>query len=366
MKNKPLQVTGVSVAYANKAVVSGISFSLEEGEIGGFLGPSGCGKTTLLRAIAGFEPIHEGTIELGGRTVADAGFSLAPEKRRVGMVFQDFALFPHLSVGENIAFGLRFLSASERRERVRQLLRLVGLEQRERHFPHQLSGGQQQRVALARAMAPRPRILLMDEPFSSLDVELRGQLASEVRTLLKEDGITAILVTHDQLEAFAVADRVGVMNQGQLQQWDKAYNLYHVPETEFVADFIGQGVLLNAQMEPDATLLTPMGRIRGDVPERATSLREVRIMIRPDDLVLKRGNGVKAVLIERTFRGAEFLYRVRLQDGSELECLMPSHTDFTPGEMLSIQLDLQDIVLFDPLTGKRIRSEADQGSACMV
>lgn len=352
--NKQLKVSNLAVSYGGDPVVEAIDFGLEMGDIGCLLGPSGCGKTTILRAIAGFESISCGQIYLGGRTVATERHSLAPEKRRVGMVFQDFALFPHLSVADNVAFGLRKLRAVERRERVRQLLALVGLERLEKSFPHQLSGGQQQRVALARAMAPKPRILLMDEPFSSLDVELREQLASEVRYLLKQDGVTAILVTHDQMEAFAMADRVGVMYQGHLQQWDTGYNLYHLPGTEFVADFIGQGVLLDAEVKGPSTLATPLGDLAGRIPPAAVEAGRVRLMIRPDDLSLGRQQGVPATLVRRAFRGAEYLYTLKLASGIELQCLMPSHSDFELGEALAIQLDIQDLVLFDPVTRQRI------------
>ena len=242
--NKLLEVINTEVGYGGAPVVCQVSFELEPGRIGCLLGPSGCGKTTLLRAIAGFELLQGGEIRMRGQVVSHAGWSLPPEKRRVGMVFQDFALFPHLKIGENIGFGLRHLSERERRARVQTLLGLVGLPEYENAYPHQLSGGQQQRVALARAMAPRPELLLLDEPFSSMDAELREQLAREVRDIIKEEEITALLVTHDQYEAFAMADEIGVLNAGKLMQWDSGYNLYHRPGNRFVADFIGQGVIL--------------------------------------------------------------------------------------------------------------------------
>ncbi|MBP7983930.1 MAG: ABC transporter ATP-binding protein, partial [Chromatiaceae bacterium] len=226
---KQLEIKGVSVAYGDTTIVHGVDLHLEGGDIGCLLGPSGCGKTTLLRAVAGFEPVATGEIWLQGRLVARPGFGLPPEERRAGMVFQDFALFPHLSVARNIAFGLRHQGRQERQTRVAELLDLIGLPGSGAKYPHQLSGGQQQRIALARAMAPRPDILLLDEPFSSMDVELREQLAREVRELLKRDGVTAILVTHDQFEAFAMADQIAVLFGGRLHQVASGFELYHEP-----------------------------------------------------------------------------------------------------------------------------------------
>lgn len=226
-----LELQQVTVRYPGAAAlhpaVDRVSLALSAGQIGALIGPSGCGKTSLLRAVAGLERIAEGCIRLGEDVLSEAsagrGVHLAPEKRQIGMVFQDYALFPHLTVAENVAFGLPRLGRAERERRVAEMLELVGLGPVASRFPHQLSGGQQQRIALARALAPRPRLLLLDEPFSNLDVELRERLAQEVRNILKQASITALLVTHDQFEAFAVADEIGVMQQGRLEQWDDAY-----------------------------------------------------------------------------------------------------------------------------------------------
>ncbi|AFL73352.1 ABC-type spermidine/putrescine transport system, ATPase component [Thiocystis violascens DSM 198] len=224
--SNPLELHHVSVAYDGPPVVRDISLTLEPGAIGCLIGPSGCGKSTLLRAIAGFEPLRRGEIRLAEQRVAAVGHSLPPESRRVGMVFQDFALFPHLSVVGNLAFGIRRLPRRARRARVESLLELVGLADAAALYPHQLSGGMQQRVALARALAPGPAVLLLDEPFSSMDATLREQLAREVREVLRREGVTAILVTHDQIETFAMADRIGVLADGGLRQWDSALGLY--------------------------------------------------------------------------------------------------------------------------------------------
>ena len=243
-----LSLTNVGIAYDSEQVLSGISFSLQRGEIGCLLGPSGCGKTSLLRAIAGFEPVSEGSITLNKKTISQKRYALPPEQRQIGMVFQDYALFPHLNVIENVKFGLHGLSRSESDTRSLYLLEQIGLIDKKLVMPHELSGGEQQRVALARALAPQPKLLLLDEPFSNLDVELRDSLGEQVRGLLKQTQTTAIMVTHDQHEAFAMADSIGVIENGALLQWDSAYAIYHQPINAFVADFVGQGVMLHGQM----------------------------------------------------------------------------------------------------------------------
>ena len=235
-----LEVNNINCRYDNKVIIESLSFSVRKGEIVSLLGPSGCGKTTALRAIAGFEPIYHGDIKLNGNLLSSPESTIAPEKRGVGMVFQDYALFPHLTVEKNIAFGLHQLDSAARAAAVKESLSLVRLEGYDKQYPHQLSGGQQQRVALARALAPRPPLLLMDEPFSNLDTEMRRSLSIEVREILLKSKVSAILVTHDQQEAFTVADKTGVMNHGQLQQWDTPENLLQQPASDFVRNFIRQ------------------------------------------------------------------------------------------------------------------------------
>nr|WP_275066994.1 ABC transporter ATP-binding protein [Achromobacter spanius] len=242
-----LEIEHLSLAYDTpkglKPVVQDLSLGLPVGHIGCLLGESGCGKTTVLRAIAGFEPVRAGRILLDGTVISSPTEQVAPEHRRVGMMFQDYALFPHLTVALNVAFGLRKLPRAERARRVEEMLTLVGLAHAANSYPHEISGGQQQRVALARALAPSPDLLLLDEPFSNLDVDTRERLAFEVRDILKTTGHTAILVTHNQAEAFAIADRIGVMTQGSIAQWDTPYNLHHRPSNDFVRDFIRREAL---------------------------------------------------------------------------------------------------------------------------
>ena len=341
-----LEVEGVSVAYGATTVVHHAGFVLEPAEVGCLLGPSGCGKTTLLRAIAGFEPVTRGEIRIRGRLNARPGWMLPPERRRIGMVFQDFALFPHLSAADNVGFGLRRQSARAQRRRVGELLELVGLRAAARTYPHELSGGMQQRVALARAMAPRPDILLLDEPFSSVDAELREQLAREVRAMLQREAVTAVLVTHDQLEAFAMADLIGVLNAGRIHQWASGFALYHEPADRFVADFIGQGALVAARVEDAFAVSTELGRIAGAKPHGLAPGSTAEVLIRPDDLVYDDTSAHRAVIIERAFRGAEFLYKLRLGSGADVLCLVPSHHRHAVGEHIGVRLQADHLVVF--------------------
>jgi iron(III) transport system ATP-binding protein len=345
MQNQ-LEVRHASVKYDRLTVVDDVSFELQSGVIGCLLGPSGCGKTSLLRAIAGFEPLAKGEILLHGRSVSRPGQTLAPEKRRVGMVFQDFALYPHLTVRDNVAFGLRDLGSRRQRQRVGELLGLVGLGGLEDKYPHQLSGGQQQRVALIRAMAPRPEILLLDEPFSGLDVELREQLASEVRAILKREGVTAILVTHDQLEAFALADLIGVLGSGHLRQWDTGFNLYHKPADRFVAEFIGQGVMVPGRVLASGRIDSPLGVISADFIRQHREGERVELLLRPDDIVHDDGSDFMLEITDKVFQGAEYLYTLKLKDGTELLCLVQSHHDHAIGERIGVRLAVDHVVAF--------------------
>lgn len=340
-----LALEHIAKSYGSKDVVHDLSLSLEAGKIGCLLGPSGCGKTTVLRLIAGFETLQGGSISLAGQVISSPGHCLSPEQRQVGLVFQDYALFPHLTVAENLAFGLQQWSKPERAARVERLLGLVGLEAEAKRLPHQLSGGQQQRVALARALAPKPRLLLLDEPFSNLDVELRERLSLEVRDILKQEGITALLVTHDQHEAFALADRIAVMHAGTIQQWDSAYGLYHRPANRMVADFIGQGVLLDGQVLAGNQVQIELGTLPAlqPLPEGT----RVDVLIRPDDILHDDLSPIQAEVARRTFRGAEFLYTLKLPSGQQVLALVPSHHDHAIGEMIGICLDVEHGVVFE-------------------
>jgi iron(III) transport system ATP-binding protein len=341
-----LEVESLHCDYGEQPVVRGLSLAVEEGHLACLLGPSGCGKTTVLRAIAGFEPVAQGEIRLAGAVVSRKGLTLPPERRRLGMVFQDYALFPHLTVAANVGFGIRSRSGRDRRRLIRELLAVVGLESLEGRYPHELSGGQQQRVALARALACQPAMVLLDEPFSSLDVDLRERVSAEVRDILKARGVTGILVTHDQHEAFALGDEVGVMRDGRLLQWDTAYNLYHKPADRFVADFIGQGVFLRGTQISEDAVDTDVGVLRGVCATRCEVGTPVDLLLRPDDVVPDPAAALRGTVTRKAFKGAEILYTLRTPTGSTVLSLFPSHRDHALGESVGIRVVADHLVVF--------------------
>ncbi len=341
-----LEIKQIECRYAERVAVRELDMHVKQGSLVCLLGPSGCGKTTVLRAIAGFHPVVAGEIMINGRTVSRPGFTLPPERRRLGMVFQDYALFPHMTVAQNVGFGLRARASAQAQKTVEQMLGRVGLNGMGGRYPHELSGGQQQRVALARALAPQPDLLLMDEPFSNLDVDLRERLTSEVRTILKEQGITCVLVTHDQHDAFALGDEVGVMNNGRVVQWDTPYNLYHEPNSRFVADFIGQGVFLKGNLLAPDTVETELGIVTGNRAytwERGTA---IDVLIRPDDIIPETDGPLQAEIIDKAFKGAEILYTLRMPSGGTLLSLFPSHCDHGVGERVGIRIQADHLVVF--------------------
>ncbi len=341
-----VETKSVSIEFDNKKILEDVSFKLAESQIASILGPSGCGKTTLLRCVAGFEHPQSGDIWVNGIRATNPQYLLAVEKRDVGMMFQDYALFPHLSVAENIVFGLRDRRSLDAKSRLDELLSLFELETQAHKHPHQLSGGQQQRVAIARALAPRPRVLLLDEPFASLDVELREQLAIELRQILKKDSISTIMVSHNQLEAFAMADVIGVMDEGKLLQWDSAFNLYHKPENEKVADLIGEGVFIPGKVISATNVNTEIGVIESHIPHHFKINDEVDILIRPDDILHDDDSPMKAYVIDKAFRGANFLYTLRSAGGAKLLSLVPSHHDHEYNEAIGIRLEIDHLVVF--------------------
>lgn len=338
-----LKVDNVSIAYGKTEVVHQSSFTLTEGEIGCLLGSSGCGKTTLLRAIAGFEPVTHGTIHIADKLLSDPKLLTPPEQRQIGMVFQDFTLFPHLNVAANVAFGLNG-NSKDNQERVNELLELVRLPDYGERYPHELSGGQQQRIALARAIAPRPRLLLLDEPFSSLDTHHRRKLAFEVANILRQEKITSLLVTHDQREAFTVADNIGVMDSGNIMQWDSANNIHTAPVNKTVASFITRGRWLSGTVTADGKADTIFGLVDLNQSTLAEGTK-VDCLVRSRDLVVDANSPHQATVIGSSFAGNFTRYRIKA--GNNTFMLTSSgETHYENGIDIGIRYHPQNLVYF--------------------
>ncbi len=342
----PLKVDRISCRYENESAVNHASFEMASGDLACLLGPSGCGKTTVLRAIAGFQPLIQGAIYLDGRCISSTSTVVAPEHRNMGMVFQDHALFPHMTVGRNVSAGLFRHSAADARRIVGEMLERVRLGDKINKYPHELSGGQQQRVALARALAPSPGLLLMDEPFSNLDVDLRERLGQEVRELLKDIGTTCVLVTHDQQDAFTFSDKVGVMRDGHIEQWDQPYNLYHEPASVFVANFVGDGVFLDGTIASSSEVKTELGLHSGDLVTDLPVGTQVDLLVRPDDVIHDDNSSQSAKILKRSFRGESYLYTLLLPSGGKVLSLVPSHHDHAIGEDLGIRMEIDHLIVY--------------------
>ncbi|MGQ0383274.1 MAG: ABC transporter ATP-binding protein [Gammaproteobacteria bacterium] len=341
-----LELRELAKRFGGTTAVDALTLAVGAGRIGCLLGPSGSGKTTVLRCIAGFERPNGGLVLAGGEHLSGPGAWVPPERRRIGMVFQDYALFPHLDAFANVAFGLRGMDAGARRRRALEMLSLVGLAEQAGRMPHELSGGQQQRVALARALAPRPRLVLLDEPFSNLDADVRMELAQQVRAALVAEGATALLVTHDQREAFAISDEIGVLRAGRLEQWAAPWELYHSPATRFVADFVGEGAFIEGTVIGPGRVQTELGVIEGQLTVERPPGSRVDLLLRPDDVIHDDGSVLRAEVVERVFRGAEFRYKLRLPSGATALSFVPSHHDHAIGERIGIRLDTQHLVGF--------------------
>ena len=340
-----LQLDKVSIQYEGKTVVNQVSWHLKAGEIGCLLGNSGSGKTTILKAIAGFKAIHEGNVVIRENTVSSPGVFLPPEQRKIGMMFQDLALFPHLTVGQNITFGLQKQEKAYQLQRMSDLLQLVGLYGRENDMIHQLSGGQQQRVALARALAPKPDLLLLDEPFSSLDKDLRETLGQQVRNILKQENTTALLVTHDHAEAFTMADQIAVLSHGQLKQTGSPYQVYHQPNSREIADFLGVADYLPVNFA-QGRLTTPIAEFdQATVPCHWQEGNDCVLLVRPDDIVHDDKAQLKAKVIRRYFKGAQFLFELDCQ-GYRLHCYASAHHNHMPDDQIGIRFDMQHSIIF--------------------
>ncbi|MFZ3092147.1 MAG: ABC transporter ATP-binding protein [Nitrospirota bacterium] len=333
----------VSKSFNGIKALSDLTLEVKEGEFFSLLGPSGCGKTTALRLIAGLERPDKGTIAIGENIVAGERW-ISPEKREVGIVFQDYALFPHMTVFKNIAFGLRGCSRQDLKQKVMELLEIVGLSKMEERYPHELSGGQQQRVALARSLAPSPRVMLLDEPFSNLDADLRLELRTETSRILKERMTTTILVTHDQEEAFSLSDRVGVLYNGRLEQVGAPNEIYHKPLSRFVAGFVGRADFVSGRIK-GGSIISDIGIIefKGEAPGGFT---EVDLMIRPDDVDFIMEPKGDAAIIDSHYLGAEIIYKLLLPDGKIIHSIKPSTENIPVGSKVKIKVDLTHVVVF--------------------
>ena len=304
-----LSVSDLICRYNGQAVLSDLSLNVEKGEIVCLLGASGCGKTTLLKAIAGLLPLDGGKMSINGRTIIDEKCNVPPELRNVGMIFQDYALFPHLTVGENVAFGLTGWEKERVTARVKEMLSLVKLDGLEKRYPHQLSGGQQRRVAIARALASEPDLLLLDEPFSNIDTQVRHSLIQEIRKIFKQQGVTAIFVTHSREEAFAFADKLAVMNQGVIEQYGSATDLYYRPSSRFVADFLGHGSYVPVSLNDNESMTTPLGE--WPVEQKANG-HALEWLIRPQNLTILPDDAGDGVVAEAQFMGDSCRYLVEV------------------------------------------------------
>jgi len=341
-----LTLDKIQCNYEKNVIIKDLSLSLSQGDIGCLLGPSGCGKSTILRAIAGFEPLVNGSISLNNHIISSTKSILAPEKRHIGMVFQDYALFPHLTISENIAFGLSNKKKQNNQNQISELIELVDLNGYENRYPHELSGGQQQRVALARALAPKPSLILLDEPFSNLDAELRTRLSIDIRAILKELNISAILVTHDQKEAFAMCDNIGVIDSGTIQQWGKPYELYHEPVNRFVACFIGRGSFISGNILTPDTFSSELGSIQGNRAYNWPQNSPVEILLRPDDIVYNAHSSLVGTVTSKTFAGTSTQYLLQLPSGKKIEALFPSHQDFNIGDLVNFSVDAEHLIAY--------------------
>jgi iron(III) transport system ATP-binding protein len=357
-----LKLDGVRKSYDEAVVIHDLSVTVRDGELLTLLGPSGCGKTTTLRLIAGLERPDGGAVNIDGDRVTGSAF-VPPEQRDVGVVFQEFALFPHLSARENIAFGIEEWDEAEKRVRVEELLELVGLTDHGDKSPDELSGGQQQRVALARSLAPKPQLLLLDEPFSNLDVDLRVEMREEVREILKEAGVTAVSVTHDQEEAMSISDRVAVMSNGQIEQIGTPEEVFQQPESRFVAGFLGHASFVAGSVEDDG-VHTGVGRVPLDRVHGLSDAyhgSDIDLMVRPDDVRARPATGEEAngTVVHRRYLGPTVLYRVEIDSGDVVGC-MHNHADrVSLGDRVFAHLDADHELAWFP---RGERKMADGGS----
>ncbi|MGI9948122.1 ABC transporter ATP-binding protein [Vibrio hyugaensis] len=338
-----LSIKNLTCQYDDQTVLESLSLAVEQGQIVCLLGASGCGKTTLLKAIAGLLPLSSGQMSLNCLTIDDGKNWLPPEQRNIGMIFQDYALFPHLTVAENIAFGLKNETAQQKLIKVEEMLSLVHLKGYGDRYPHQLSGGQQQRVAIARSLAYKPDLLLLDEPFSNIDTQVRHELIREIRKIFKEQGVTAIFVTHSREEAFAFADKMAVMNHGVIEQYGTASELYYQPSSKFVADFLGGGSYLVAKRISDNEYQTHLGVVEANAQQEIQVDDECALLLRPQHVQINADEESAIKVLEQHFMGDHCRYVIDV-NGDRL--LATSAQALNVGDSVIVKVETQGVLAF--------------------
>lgn len=341
-----LSLTNISKKFGKTTVLTGLNLEIETGKVVAILGSSGCGKSTLLNIIAGFERCNSGKVKVNDKVLSDQEekvFTL-PEHRNIGYLFQNFALFPHMNVYKNVVFGVKDKTANKKKV-VQEVLKLVDLSGYENRFPHELSGGQQQRIALARALAPKPGVLLLDEPFSGLDADLRISTRDAVRKILHEANATAILITHDLEEAFAIADYVAVMNNGVIEHIDTPENIYQFPATNFVANFVGQAVLIDGTIVNEG-IDTELGLFPSNTYTPKLGAKG-KLMLRPENISISLDNAGSAVVKERYFKGSENLYNLKLPSGQVIQSISPTTLIIKAGSRVKVEADSEKVIFFE-------------------
>lgn len=341
-----LEIENISLNLDNDRILDSLSLTVKEEEIISIIGPSASGKSSLLRVIAGFENISSGKMKLNGQTVDDTSTIIEPQERNIGIIFQDLALFPHLNCAENITFGISELSSKEKTKRLDRLEKVLGIIEISKKYPHEISGGQQQRVAIARALAPQPEILLLDEPFSALDENLKEKLLADLKILLKEEKITTIVITHNIKEAFQISDKIAFLSNKKIIQFDSAYNIYHKPLTREIANFCGIGSFINGEIIDKNHVETSLGKHFGDTTSYEIG-SSIDILIRPDDIIHDDDSTKSARVIEKNFHGSDFLYKLKLNSGENIFCYTPSHHDHALNEVIGIKSEMDHLILFN-------------------
>ena len=340
-----LEIEDVSLSIEGNLILDNLSLNIDEYEIISLIGPSASGKSSLLRIIAGFENISSGKVKLNGLIVDDRSTIVQPQNRNIGIIFQDLALFPHLSCKDNIIFGITNYSENHKRQRLDRLCNLLDITSIKDKFPHEISGGQQQRIAIARALAPGPEILLLDEPFSALDEELKETLIHDVKNLLKEEKITTIVITHNIKEAFQLSDKIAFLDNKKIIQFDTAYNLYHKPYTKEIANFCGIGSFIKGTVIDNNHVSTILGDLFGDTSKYKVG-SNVSVMIRPDDIIHDDNSSQSAKVLEKIFFGSNFLYKLELSEGEKIFCYTPSHHNHAINEVIGIKPVIDHLILF--------------------